>query len=317
MRIFITGISGLLGLNMAVQLRGEHQVSGCYYSHPVKLEGVEALKLDLTRSDETTCALRDIRPDLVIHTAGLTSVEACEDDAELAYRLNVVAARHAGQATATLGARLVHISTDHLFAGTEPWRTEDDAAAPLNVYARTKLQAEDAVLQATPDALIVRTNFFGWGTPVRTSFSDWILESLRARRDLTMFSDVFFTPLLINDLIDLVMVLVSRNARGVLNVAGGERLSKYAFAMTLAWAFGEPTDVIRNISVDAFSFKARRPRDMSLCSARSEVLLGSRMPRVKDGLERLAALEGRGHRDALESAIKVPSPEPGALGVET
>ena len=317
MRIFITGISGLLGLNMAVQLRGEHQVSGCYYSHPVELEGVEALKLDLTRSDETTSALRDLRPDLVIHTAGLTSVEACEDDADLAYRFNVVASRHAGQATAALGARLVHISTDHLFDGTKPWRTEDDAAAPLNVYSLTKLQAEDAVLQACPGALIVRTNFFGWGTPVRTSFSDWILESLRMGRELTMFSDVFFTPLLINDLIDVVMVLVSRDARGVLNVAGGERLSKYDFAMKLARAFGEPAGGIREISVDDFSFRARRPRDMSLCSARAESLLESRMPRVKDGLERLAALEGKGHRDGLESAIKVPSAESGALGVES
>ena len=317
MRIFVTGISGLLGLNMAVQLRGEHQIAGCYYSHSVDLEGVETLKLDLTHPDEIADALRDARPDLVIHTAGLTSVEACEHDPDLAYRLNVVAAQNAAQATTSLGARMVHTSTDHLFDGTGAWSTENDTTAPLNVYARTKLQAEDAVLRASPDALIVRTNFFGWGTSVRTSFSDWILASLRTRRELTMFSDVFFTPLLINDLVDLLMELVSRDCRGILNVAGGERLSKYDFAMKLAQAFGEPTDRIRNISVDEFSFTARRPRDMSLSSVRSEGVLNSRMPRVNEGLERLVALEREGHRDALESAIKVPSPGSRALGVES
>ena len=316
MRIFVTGISGLLGLNIAVQLRGQHAVTGCYYSHPVRLDGVQALELDLTRSQETRAVVEEARPDLVIHTAGLTSVEACEEDQDLGYLLNVAAAKHVAAAADAFGARMVHISTDHLFDGAVPWRTEDDTAVPLNVYASTKLQAEGMVLRACPDALVVRTNFFGWGTPARTSFSDWILASLQSGRELTMFSDVFFTPILINDLIDITMKLVSQEAKGVFNVAGGERLSKYAFALKLAHVFQEQATGIREISVDEFPFKARRPRDMSLSSVKAEGFLGMRMPVVEDGLRRLVSLEAKGYHDALTGAIKAMVPRSGTLRLE-
>jgi dTDP-4-dehydrorhamnose reductase len=136
------------------------------------------MKLDLTSFKVVDSALRDFQPDVVIHTVGLTSVDGCEADPSLAYRLNVEAANYTARSARALGAKLVHISTDHLFNGTEPWRREEDAPYPLNMYATTKLQAEEVVLQACPDALVIRTNFFGWGTSIRASFSDWIINSL-------------------------------------------------------------------------------------------------------------------------------------------
>lgn len=304
MKLFVTGISGLLGLNIALQARERYQVSGCYYTHPIVLTGVQALKLDLTSDGDLEQVLDEIRPDIIVHTAGLTNVEACERKPELAYRLNVEASQQVAKMAHQLGAQLVHISTDHLFDGTRALSTESDLPTPLNNYARTKWQAEQAVLEACPNALVIRTNFFGWGTPVKWSFSDWILQGLAAGREMTMFSDVYFTPILINDLISVMIQLIERGASGIFNVVGSERLSKHAFALQIASVFGYPNERICAISVDDFSFAASRPKDMSLSSRKVERHLQSTMPTVVEGLERLQNLDGKGWQQVLEKAIR-------------
>ncbi len=304
MKLFISGVSGLLGLNLALQARHRFQVSGCYYAHQVILRSIQTLKLDLTSLSSLEQALLAVEPDVVIHTGGLTNVEECEVNPQLAYRLNVEATRSVAKVTSAMGAKLVHISTDHVFDGTAPWKTEDDFPVPLNVYARTKRDAEEVVLEDCRNPLIVRTNFFGWGTSVRASFSDWILRALARKDELTMFSDVYFTPILINDLVDILSELIARGAEGTFHVAGRERLTKYAFALRLAQVFNYPTQTIRATSVEDFPFRAKRPKDMSLSCGKAEAYLGIQMPSVEDGLNRLKILDREGHRATLERAVQ-------------
>lgn len=304
MKAFVTGISGLLGLNFAMSLRDRFKVAGAFYSHPVVLEGVHAFKVDLTSPDAVMACIHNQRPDVVVHTAGLTNVEECEARPAQAHVLNVEVAGHVAATANALRSKLVHISTDHVFDGQVPWKSEGDIPMPLNTYARTKLEAEGVVLQACPDALIIRTNFFGWGTPVRVSFSDWILRALAQEDELRMFSDVYFTPILINDLIDVVVQLAQRGASGIFHVAGGERLTKHAFALKLAEVFGHPRDTIRAINVKDFPFRARRPGDMSLSSKKTEQYLGFQMPVVKDGLNRLRRLEEAGYRETVRQVVQ-------------
>src|SRR5262249_14757224 len=144
---------------------------------------------------------------------------------------------------------------------------------PINVYARTKLEAEQIVQRTYPDALIVRTNFIGWGSSVRTSFTDWILTSLDRGTGLRMFTDVFITPILINDLLECIVQLLQINVSGVLNVAGSERVSKYEVGVRTARYFGYSPERIHPISVEEFPFAAPRPRDMSLATDRVCTLL--------------------------------------------
>ena len=304
MKLFVSGISGLLGLNVALVARERFQVSGCFLTHPIVLDGIRAVKLDVASLSELEQFLLTCKPDIIMHTAGLTNVEECEDKPILAHRLNVEATRNVAKIANILRAKLVHISTDHVFDGRTAWKTEGDIPAPLNTYAKTKWKAEEVVLEECPDALIIRTNFFGWGTPVRVSFSDWILRALAQGKELTMFSDVYFTPILINDLIDVMTELLGRGATGIFHVGGSERLTKYDFALQIAEVFDHPRDAIRAISVQNFPFRAKRPRDMSLSSGKAEQYLGIEMPAVKEGLHRLKKLEMEGRRAAVEKAMK-------------
>ena len=310
MRLFITGVSGLLGLNLAWQLRDQFEITGAYLSHPVSVPGCRMLRLDMTSLLEAQEIIESAQPDVVINTVALTDVDRCESDPALAKLLNQKTALNAAQAASRTSAKLVHISTDHLFDGTKAWTTEVDDPSPLNTYAKTKYEGELSVREFCPKGLIVRTNFFGWGTSHRASFSDWVVRSLEDGRPLNMFTDSYFTPILVNDFIALVIRLVHSGVSGVINVGGADRVSKHEFALELARTFGLPTDRITPVSMDSHDFKAVRPRDMSLSSHRAESLLDTKMPTLSESLIRLKKLRADLWPQKLESATAGPASLP-------
>ena len=239
-------------------------------------------------------ALHRHRPDTVVHTVGLTNVDECERDAERARHVNAELAGNVARATRCAGIRLIHISTDHLFAGNRPLCAEADSPQPLNVYARTKLEAEQCVLAAHPVALVVRTNFFGWGPRTRRSFSDWILDNLRAGREITLFDDVYFTPILIEALAHSAHDLLDRGCHGVINVAGDERISKYEFGRRLAQRFMLDIDLLRRGSMADAKLAASRPADMSLDNTLARERLGRKLGGIGDYLDALKRQETDG-----------------------
>ena len=302
-RLFITGISGLLGLNGALHWRDRFETIGCYRSRPIAIGGVEAVALNLEDAAATQSLFQQTKPDLVLHTAALTDVNRCEIEPALAARLNIDVTRIVAAAARGVGAQLVHISTDHLFAGDRPFSDELTEPRPVNSYARTKLEAERVVQELDPHALIVRTNFIGWGTGTGGGFLDWLVRSLREGAPLRMYADVFVTPIGIIDLLDCLFDLVNRGTTGVVHVAGAERLSKYELGLKAAHVFGYPADRVERASIDSVPSIAARPRDMSLDTGRVSQLLGRPMPDADTCLQRLRRLQDDGWPDAIRAAL--------------
>ncbi|GIK54242.1 MAG: NAD(P)-dependent oxidoreductase [Planctomycetota bacterium] len=302
-RVLITGGSGLLALNWACAMRREWDVVLGTHAHTVRLEGVSARPLDLDDGKILARQFKEIAPDLVVHAAGLTSVDQCEENPDLARHVNAGLARNVAEAAATGNIRLVHISTDHLFAGTRSGYREEDAPEPLNEYARSKLLAEEWVGQANLRALIIRTNFFGWGHAGRQSFSDWIIYSLRAGREITLFDDVFFTPILADALAKAAHRLVGLAASGTFNVAGDERVSKYEFAKRLAQAFDLPGELIQRGRIRDAGLFAKRPPDMSMDNTKASDLLSASLGRLDDYIRILRRQESESRREELFHAV--------------
>jgi len=303
MKIFITGISGLLGINLAYHLRPNNEVYGCYNTHQVVVDRVTTMKMDLANSQTVKKTLSKVQPDVVINTVAISNVDYCQTNPELAHTTNVLITKHIAESCSSLGIKLVHISTDHLFDGLSQCRTEEDTPAPLNTYAHTKLQSEIVASDISNSTLIIRTNFFGWGSEFRKSFSDWILSELENERPLHMFTDAFFNPILMNYLIDFVMQLVELNAHGIYHVSGSERISKYEFALLLAEKWKYPTDNIHKSVLADAHLKAPRPADMSLSCEKAERILQSRMPSVPSSINGLKVLHDTGYRYLLRKAI--------------
>jgi dTDP-4-dehydrorhamnose reductase len=295
-RLLITGGSGLLALNWACALRGTWDVTLGTHRHSVDLAGVNVLPLALDDPDRLRVQLEEASPDLVVHTAGLTSVDRCELFPALAYQANVEIAKNVAQAVATQGAALVHVSTDHLFSGRQSMCTEAEPPQPVNHYGRTKALAETAVMQVNPAALVVRTNFFGWGHATRQSFTDWLIYNLRAGKELSLFDNVFFTPILADALALAAHELVEKGASGVYNLVGDQRMSKYEFSRILAKDFSLPEQLILQHSFDGSELVAARPHDMSLDNRRAREVLGRDLGSAPQFLAMLRQqeLSGRG-----------------------
>jgi dTDP-4-dehydrorhamnose reductase len=302
-RIVITGGSGLLALNWACAVRGDWDVVLATHMRSIQLAGTTARRLILDEPVQLTRDLEDLAPDLVVHAAGLTNVDQCERDPRSALQINAVIARNVAQATAATNVPLIHISTDHLFSGDRSLYREADVPQPLNEYGRTKALAEEWVQTENRQALIVRTNFFCWGHSQRQSFSDWLIYNLRAGKTLTLFDDVYFTPVLADNLALAAHELIDMKVSGVVNLVGDQRLSKYAFAVALATRFGLPCELLQKDQLARRELPAKRPLDMSLDNSMVRKILGRDIGSVPQFLESLRDQEIAERRSELLESI--------------
>ncbi len=289
--VFITGGSGLLGFNWAMALRDRLPVVLGLHDRQVTLAGVATYVSSLESVDDVLRTLEDVQPRLVVHAAGLTSVEQCERRPDLAEHINVELAANVAAACAHRTVPLVHVSSDHLFRGDEALVSEDHPVAPQNVYGRTKAEAERRVLAAHAGALVVRTNFYGWGPAYRRSFSDTILDALRRGEPLTLFTDVTYTPILSEVLAHAVHELSDKKVGGIVHLSGDERLSKYDFGVKVAEHLGLDPGLITPGTLSDRPALVHRPRDMSLSNAYACRLLGRSMGGSDAHLARLRQQE--------------------------
>lgn len=293
-RVFITGGSGLLALNWALALRERLPVTLGLHDRQAALASVETHPSNLDTVDQICRTIDAIQPRMVVHTAGLTNVEKCEADPGLAQHVNVDLAVNVAVACAARGVPLVHVSTDHLFRGDEALVSEAHPPAPQNTYGRTKAEAEWRVLDAHPNSLVVRTNFYGWGPTYRRSFSDRVLDVVRRGEAVTLFADVFHTPILAEVLSLAVHELSDLRVSGIVHVVGNQRISKYEFGLKIATHFHLDPSLIRPGLLADQPELVQRPRDMSLSNHNACRILGRDLGDVDAHLQRLQEQERLG-----------------------
>jgi dTDP-4-dehydrorhamnose reductase len=146
---------------------------------------------------------------------------------------------------------------------------------------------EDFIHFNNPNALIIRTNFFGWGTSYRQSFSDFVIDNLRKGNNITLFNDVFYTPILIETLVEIVMELYFKKTTGIFNVVGNDRVSKLEFGLELAKVFGLDIDLIKEGSIKDNKDLVKRPKDLSLSNSKVNRFLMKEIINLSDQIARL------------------------------
>jgi len=302
-RVLITGGSGLLALNWACAVRDKWDVILGIHNHSVQLQGASQTKLELNNLLNLESQLEQLSVDLIVHTAGMTSVDLCENNPDLAVLVNATMAKNIAIVSKNQKIRLIHISTDHLFSGQNSYCNEVEIPQPLNEYARSKLLAEKWVQEANPESLILRTNFFCWGYAQRQSFSDWIIYTLRESKSLSMFDDVFITPILADSLALLAHELVEKDASGIFNLVGDQRISKYEFALKLAKYFELPINNIKRDKIANAKLFAQRPHDMSLNNNKASQALGKNVGNLDEYFSILLQQEIQGRRQELFNSV--------------
>ncbi len=292
--ILITGGSGLLATNWAVAMRDRYTLILGLHNREISLPKTLAKKIDLESIDDLMRIFEGLGCQVVINTAGLANVEQCESDPSFAYHANVTLTSNVARACGHLGIKLVHLSTDHLFSGQERLVTEDYPVAPVNVYGKTKAEAEYRVLDSNPEALVIRTNFYGWGTTYRHSFSDMVIKGLRSNMQMTLFQDVFYTPILIEYAAKVVHDLIDLKVSGIFNVVGDDRISKYEFGLLIAEEFGlDSSKIVSGLLANQLKL-TRRPFDMSLSNSKVRNLLARPIGNTKEQIIKLRQQEFNG-----------------------
>ncbi|MCJ7702667.1 MAG: SDR family oxidoreductase [Anaerolineales bacterium] len=299
MRILITGASGLLGINLALVTTDQHTVFGQVNSNVIHTDAFTVLKADLLDSNAVERLLDETQPDWVIHCAALANVDACEKDPGLARELNTEVPRKLAKLCREGGARLLHVSTDAVFDGRIGGYTEEDAPNPLSTYAQTKLHAEYAVAEANPEAIIARVNLFGWSLKGRRSLAEFFYNNLSAGNKVMGFGDVYFSPLLVNDIAHIFIKMLETKLKGLYHVLSSDFLSKYDFGIAIAKRFGLDENLITPKSVSEAGLTAARSPNLTLKVDKLIRDLGDFPPTVSTGIDRFYTLYQQGYPQAL------------------
>jgi dTDP-4-dehydrorhamnose reductase len=301
MRILITGSSGLLGLNLALDAMGSHQIIGVDRD---KLASVpfELINADLLVPDAVRRVLVESKPEAVIHCAALANVDDCETNPELAYQMNADLPARLADACARQKVRLIHISTDAVFDGQKDGvYAESDAPNPQGVYAQTKLEGERAVLGVNPMAVVARVNFYGWSLSGKRSLSEFFVNNLGSGKSVNGFTDVIFCPMLVNHLSRLLIAMLEQGLRGLYHVVGPQALSKYQFGIEIARKFGLKESLISPQSVDKSGLTARRSHNLRLSTDKLSTDLNLTLPTFSTGLDEFYTQYQQGYPQKIRS----------------
>lgn len=285
-KLLVTGASGLLGGNLAWRASGQYQVFGVSRSASLPHVPWRHVRCDLADKTSTHRCLGLIAPDVIVHAAAMTDVDACERDPELAAEQNVLASSTIAEWARAHNAFLLYISTDAVFDGAEGGYAEDAPPKPLNAYARTKLLGEESVRLICPGSLILRTSLYGWNSRDKLGLAEWVLRGLLEKERRTMFTDVYFSPLYAGDLARVILDLLPMREAGVYHAGASDSCSKHAFSRLLAETFGLDAAPIVPICLKDLPLAAQRPKNTTLRVAKLRNLLGRPMPTMAEGVRR-------------------------------
>ena len=261
-KVLITGASGLLGRKLVKVLSEGYEVIPTHNTHAVH---PDSIRMDIVDRNEVARVLSAVKPELVVHAAAETNVDKCETNRELAWSVNAEGTRNIALACGKIGARLVYISTDYVFDGEKGLYGEKDGANPVNYYGVTKLEGEGFVRELCEDFIIARTSvLYGWH-PSRANFATWVIDSLRNGKRISVVEDQHNSPTLADHLAEMIQMILKVPGSEIYHTAGGERISRYSFALKIAEAFNLNKALILPAKVADLAWAAKRPRDSSLC----------------------------------------------------
>ncbi len=255
MQSLVIGASGLVGSALYARARQQGQAFGTYRNFPCA--GLE--QLELRDFEKLQTLIKERRPDVIYLPASLTNVDFCEDHPEESFESNVRSVLHVLEAVAGTETRVVYFSSDYVFDGKDGPYRETDPISPINVYGRHKCEAETAVLSAGKRHLVIRTTGVFGDEPQGKNFVVRVVSTLKAGKELVVPSDQVATPTWSENLAELSCALVAGGAAGIFNIVGPDRLSRFAFAQSIAKVFDLDTAAIKGVPTSALGQKAARP----------------------------------------------------------
>lgn len=274
LKILVTGACGQLGSDILKELN----------SRGIDCVGTDIESLDLTSEEAVTDCINNLLPSAVIHCAAYTAVDNAQDEPERCELINAKASENVAKACENINAKLMYISTDYVFDGNgkKPFET-DSKTSPLNVYGKTKLMGEQAVLKYCTRSFIVRTSWvFGKNG---TNFVKTIIRLSNERDEISVVDDQFGSPTYTKDLAVLLCEMIQGSQYGTYHATNEGYCSFSQFAREILKLNNSSAKII-GIKSEQYAAKATRPKNSRLSKKSLDNEGFSRLPSWQDALSR-------------------------------
>ena len=272
MSVFITGISGYLGQRLAQRAAESCRVVGCYYDHmPDQPDPIQRVRVDIRDACAVMDAISTAAPRTVIHTAALNG----GNDERMLQEINALGSANVAHAAETIGARLIHVSTDLVHDSCSAPYADDDTPSPLNAYGRSKTQAEVWVRQNHSAATIVRTSLI-YDFQIMPRSTRWFATAIENNQTVSLFNDVIRQPIALDALVSALLRIAHLNCFGFLNIVGRQAVTREYYERKLMDYWNVPQDRLKSVS--AAGTHPNVPLDLRLSVNKAESLLGQVMP---------------------------------------
>lgn len=300
MKILITGSNGLLGQKLVYKLRNSAKhtciATARGENRLVEKEGYTYYAMDITKKEDIVSVYQREMPDVIINTAAMTNVDACETERETALLLNAESVRYQLEVLEQLQdsqknyhPHFIHLSTDFIFDGSHGPIDELEQPNPLSYYAETKLLAENYVQQSRLQWAIARTVLV-YGIVDNMSRSNivlWVKSNLEQGKTIHVVDDQFRTPTLAEDLADGCLLIAEKKATGIYNISGKDFYSILKLAETVADYYGLDKTLIKPSKSADIRQPAKRPPITGFIIEKAERELGYKPHSFVEGIQLL------------------------------
>ncbi len=291
MKILVTGSNGLLAHSLRELSMTRRDDVFVFLNHA---------EFDLTRPDLMAEGLAQLQPDVVINTAAYNLVDRCEVERDLSWSVNALGPQMLAGLCAEKNARLIHYGTDYVFDGEKksPY-AETDPPNPLNHYAAGKFSGEQAVLQASPRHLVLRTSWVFGPHPTQTkSYIHTVLRAAKSGNNLKATTDQSSVPTYAPDLAQWTLELLDLDASGLIHAANDEGASRFEWTQIIleeAVRAGllSKVPVVEPVTTAFFNSTMRRPNYTVMSNKKLADLLRRQIGSWRAGLRKMLAHEGR------------------------
>ncbi|CAM1333826.1 SDR family oxidoreductase [Tenacibaculum aestuariivivum] len=264
-KVLITGSNGLLGqtlVNLLLLEKNTYNVVGFSRGkNRSDRNDFEYVSIDITNKVSFFEALNNNRPDVIVNTAAMTNVDACEDDKAACDILNVDVVENLIFFSAKNNIHLIHLSTDFIFDGKNGPYKETDTPNPLNYYGLSKLKSENILKASKIEYTILRT-ILVYGKIFdmkRSNIVLWVKKSLEEKKEISIVNDQYRMPTYVEDLAVACKLAIDKKVTGIFNISSNQLLSIYEIAQQVAAVFHLDKNLINSISTKELAQKAVRP----------------------------------------------------------
>lgn len=289
MHILVTGGSGTVGWTILDRLAPDHDLYFTYLNNNVFHPFAGSHHLNIQKRNAVFEHISNLSPDVIVHSAAMTDVDACETNPQQAREINVEGTQHILDAAGTVGASVVFLSTSFVFDGRKEKFGVDDNPNPINIYGRTKFNAEKRVESSDVSTAILRTDQpYGAVKPWQSrTMVQWILNELSANKSTQIFDDWYNNPTYLPDVGDVCKKVIEDQHTGIFHVVGPDYINRLDWAKLIATEFGYDTSKIVPTQSKSANLPAERP-NVNLDNTSVTVGLDISLTDVRSGAQKMA-----------------------------